>query len=645
MKIIDALILEMQADASNFVKHFKDTREAGKKAKEESVRTLSDIEKAAASATTAFQTLALGVTAFFGGLLAANRLEQFSTQLNQTDAQLGRTARALGMAPGTLSIWEGMGQRLGVAAGSTAAAFANIADIVARSKLGERPAQLDMMRRMQAEGGVALPNINDMPAFLKALIANARNIAKKDPARAGAMMREAGFPADFVQNVVLSTRSIDDMLAEQEKIGKVTQADADAAQNLTFSLVGFQQAVQQIGRDIIANMGPAISAVLEKWQQWITANAAWIEQKIGENAKEFWDYVSAINWTALGTGITDFIDKVNHAADAMGGWIKLTEILFELWIGAKFVALLSRLSSIYLALTGASVIGGSGLLAAVIAFIMASYLMKRFFGGPEKRPEDIYKPGGGGLTSHQKAMGLTQAPGRLTMPGGGPPSGEISDIADSASSLAGKHVTSAEVRQYLSDAGKGTPTDLWCADFVGAALEHAGYKSLNTRAAVGYLNYGAPVEWKDTKKGDIIVEGRGRTVPERGGKGHVGIASGPAEMRRGRWVLPMISGDFGDHVEVHDWADPNTAVVRRATKDLKKEVAPPAPVTPEHSSMLRQHPATYAGAISTNRVAMINNHKMEHNVAQLVVHSRATDAHGIAHDMRLALRERFGSVA
>ena len=161
-------------------------------------------------------------------------------------------------------------------------------------------------------------------------------------------------------------------------------------------------------------------------------------------------------------------------------------------------------------------------------------------------------PGGPGSPGTPQSQGLST-----------PGAGEISTIADSASALAGRKIQSAEVQQYISETGRGHPSSLWCADFVGAALDHAGYKSLNTRMATDYLKFGAPVGWKNIKRGDVIVEGRHRTTPHPGVSGHVGIASGPAELRGGKWVLPEISGDYGNHVEIRDYADPNTAQIRR----------------------------------------------------------------------------------
>ena len=148
---------------------------------------------------------------------------------------------------------------------------------------------------------------------------------------------------------------------------------------------------------------------------------------------------------------------------------------------------------------------------------------------------------------------------------------------------------SGEVQQYLAEAGRGHPSSLWCADFVGAALDHAGYKSLRTRFATDYLNFGKPVGWKDIKRRDVIVEGRDLKAPHPGVSGHVGIAAGPPEMHRGRLMLPEISGDYGNRVSAQDYADPNTAQVRRPVERKGKPQASLG-MHPVHVALMHRKP-------------------------------------------------------
>jgi cell wall-associated NlpC family hydrolase len=155
---------------------------------------------------------------------------------------------------------------------------------------------------------------------------------------------------------------------------------------------------------------------------------------------------------------------------------------------------------------------------------------------------------------------------RLAREAGATPGVDAEGVANVASRLAGKRVTSRDVQSFISSTGRGHPSDLWCADFVGAALAHAGYDSPRTRMATDYLRYGTPVTPGEVRRGDVIVEGRHLTRPVPGHLGHVGIAAGPAQMHGGRMMIPEISGDYANRVEAQDWADARTAKVRRPTR-------------------------------------------------------------------------------
>jgi hypothetical protein len=148
----------LKLDPVQFEKGHRKADDALKKTREGGVKGLGDVEKAAKQTTDAFRKLAVEILAFFGVKLTIASLKQFTTQITQTDLSLGRTAQAVGMSSEELSKWEGVGELLGVAAGSTAAAFSHLRDTFQAANLGERPAALDMFKRIADLGGITLPD-------------------------------------------------------------------------------------------------------------------------------------------------------------------------------------------------------------------------------------------------------------------------------------------------------------------------------------------------------------------------------------------------------------------------------------------------------------------------------------------------------
>lgn len=78
-----------------------------------------------------------------------------------------------------------------------------------------------------------------------------------------------------------------------------------------------------------------------------------------------------------------------------------------------------------------------------------------------------------------------------------------------------------KIVEMFKDVGHGWVKDdetPWCAAFVGAVLEKAGYKGTGSLAARSYLNWGQKVS--RPQYGDIVVFWRGK---KSGWQGHVGF--------------------------------------------------------------------------------------------------------------------------
>ena len=92
----------------------------------------------------------------------------------------------------------------------------------------------------------------------------------------------------------------------------------------------------------------------------------------------------------------------------------------------------------------------------------------------------------------------------------------------------------------------------WCADFVNGALAKTGGRGTGSAMAASFFKWGRHVGAGDTKSGDVLVSGH-----------HVGFATGPAQMRNGRMMYPMVSGNYGHRV-ANGWADARQYEARRA---------------------------------------------------------------------------------
>ena len=144
--------------------------------------------------------------------------------------------------------------------------------------------------------------------------------------------------------------------------------------------------------------------------------------------------------------------------------------------------------------------------------------------------------------------------------------GTKNDIIREAASKLGENArfNKNDIEQYLASGGHGMdPTKTaWCAAFVGASLEHAGYKSLSSNVASSYAQYGEPEAPGHYEEGDVAILMRGHRPGEVGG--HVGLLTG---RKNERGQVEMIAGNTGGMHGARSvgrtWENPERLTIRR----------------------------------------------------------------------------------
>ncbi len=128
------------------------------------------------------------------------------------------------------------------------------------------------------------------------------------------------------------------------------------------------------------------------------------------------------------------------------------------------------------------------------------------------------------------------------------------------------------IKSYLKDGGVDLDPDVlaWCAAFVNSTLKQEGFKGTGSAVATSFGEWGKSVAAGDMKKGDILVEMRGKAAGEVGG--HVGMATGETRMKGGRLQIEMLGGNQGDTV-TKKWVDADKLNIRRAEEsDMTPEL-------------------------------------------------------------------------
>lgn len=194
-------------------------------------------------------------------------------------------------------------------------------------------------------------------------------------------------------------------------------------------------------------------------------------------------------------------------------------------------------------------------------------------------------------------------------------SGAPADAVDDALRLEGLHERRdrATIIEYLRTGGAGMDpaTTSWCAAFVNASLQREGIRGSGSAVATSFLRWGVPVTGQ-IQKGDVLVESRGRHAGETGG--HVGMATGRTHMGPSGLEYEIVAGNTKDSVRRY-WISAHSVTPRRALPNVS--TGPAAAV--QSSEAMRPR---------------VENNATTANINRVIVNTQATDAAGIAKDVR-----------
>lgn len=150
--------------------------------------------------------------------------------------------------------------------------------------------------------------------------------------------------------------------------------------------------------------------------------------------------------------------------------------------------------------------------------------------------------------------------------------GQAAGAVDIAEKLLGASenvtVDVAQINAFLKAGGVdiNAAATAWCAAFVNAALNQMGIKGTGSLTATDFAKWGIEVRPEEIRRGDVLVQTRGRAAGQTGG--HVGLATGRVRATaEGIQEIEMLSGNASDKVE-KDWVRVGEVIARRATEGI-----------------------------------------------------------------------------
>jgi GH24 family phage-related lysozyme (muramidase) len=245
------LITTLSLDPAGYIKGQQQAQEASRKTKTETVKSLKEIEATAKKTLDGFAKLRNEVLGLFAAFTAGVGLQQFIAQTIDADGSTGRLAKNLDISTERLSAWQGVLRRGGGSAADANQTFQMLADTLQEISLTGTTSKAGLFR-------LAGVNASDLKDSSSALLKMSDAFSKMDPARATWVGKALGLPASTINTLEKGRAAVVAMLAEQQKIGVVTEANAQAAIRLQNTLSSLKQALDNIGRAILTSFAPAL---------------------------------------------------------------------------------------------------------------------------------------------------------------------------------------------------------------------------------------------------------------------------------------------------------------------------------------------------------------------------------------------------
>lgn len=269
--IIDALIVTLGLDPTGFKAGEKDTEASVKKTKEAASKNTKEMEAKARAAGQVFDKVRNQVLALAATFTAGVGLKNFLAEMTTADASAGRTAHNIGVTTETLTAWQAVAERAGGTATGMTGSMQGLTQQFQQLQLTGQSGVVPYFRAIGVEIATAEGKMRPMSAILLDL---SDKMSKMDPARAQALGKGLGLDEGTVNVLLQGRKAIQGLLVEQEKLGRASKADADAAavRQKEFNALG--QASADLGRKLLTTLTPALLVVVKA----LTALAEWFSR-------------------------------------------------------------------------------------------------------------------------------------------------------------------------------------------------------------------------------------------------------------------------------------------------------------------------------------------------------------------------------
>ncbi len=376
--IIDSLIVALKLDPSDYKKGAKEIGDTSKKTTDEVVKGGKSIEESSKKAADSISKVTREVLGLYAVFVGARGIKEFVADLIGADAALGRFSRNLNTSPQTLYAWGAAAERVGGSSEATAATFERIGKALYDLHRNGQALPKEYSQ-LQALTGLNIDRDHGVDKFLQDTSAAIQRLNQIDPSQVHFIAQGMGIDDGTANVMVKYGAAIGSYIDQIKKLSPSNDA-IKAAQELQDKWNTLQQTAVSLANTILNTLGPEIAKLLTQMTAWVDQNQDWIKSGIVDAIKKFAEYLKSVDWNAIGQGLKEFSSEAAHVADAIGGVTTAVEVLFGLWVGAKFLQVLANARLLAATVGGGSAGGaaagaGSASLARMLGIAGAAYML------------------------------------------------------------------------------------------------------------------------------------------------------------------------------------------------------------------------------------------------------------------------------
>lgn len=278
--VIDALIVTLGLDPTEFTKGQKAAGAAFVKTREEAVKSSKQIEDAGKKAADGIKKIAVEALALFALFTGARSVKSFVDDLTSADAALGRFGHNLSEAPQTISAWQKAAERAGGSAQTAAATISKLSESLLDLRVNGK-ALPDAFYQLQAAAGMNIQTDRGPAAYMDSIAAALQRLNAIDPAKAAFLAHGMGVD-DATLSIMERYGAATNKYIESLKGLGPTAEEAKQAQEFQERWIASTQTLQNVFERAFRTIEPGLMRILEKMDAWVNANKDMINDQVVE---------------------------------------------------------------------------------------------------------------------------------------------------------------------------------------------------------------------------------------------------------------------------------------------------------------------------------------------------------------------------